>query len=66
MVFHLLQWKGIVVMTPLELVDQFDLQLGVLRKRLKIVSSLQTDDPFLAFYHDRAIKSIQSEINFRK
>ena len=58
--------EGIVVMTPLELVDQFDLQLRVLRKRLKIVSSLQTDDPFLASYHDKAIKRIQSEINFRK
>lgn len=61
-----LTMERIVIKTPLELTDQFDLQLEVLRKRLQILSSLHVDDPFLASYHYKAIKSIQGEINFRK
>jgi len=56
----------IVIKTPLELTDQLDLQLEVLRKRLKSISSLHVEDPFLIPYHNEVIKSLQGEINFRE
>ncbi len=59
-----LTMEGIVIMTPLELTDLYDLQLEVLRKRHKSASSLRVEDPFLAPYQDKAIKSLQDRIVF--
>ena len=53
--------EKIVIRTPLELTDQFDLQLRILQKRLKSMSSLKLNDPFLSLNKDICIKALQGK-----
>ena len=60
----LIVMKKIVGRTPLELTDQFDLQLRVFQERLKSMSSLQFKDPFISLYKDESIKNLEERIEF--